>query len=283
MKTLIEVLKLATEYLRKSRDLQARRHAEDLLAHVLKIARLDLYLQFDRPLDEGELESYRALLKRKGKGEPLEYIVGEMLFYHCPILVTPAVLIPRPETEILLDMVCSRLKTVALSGKVAWDVCSGSGCLGIGLKKQFPGLKVTLSDLSHEALALAQKNIEKNGVDVETLQGDLLMPFEGHKADFILCNPPYVSLKEFEKLDLSVASFEPRMALVGGGERGEAFYQRLSQELPSYLNSGAEVFLEIGEAQGELVQDLFTESCWRGKSLKSDWAGRDRFFFLEFQ
>ncbi|MBY0529367.1 MAG: peptide chain release factor N(5)-glutamine methyltransferase [Rhabdochlamydiaceae bacterium] len=282
MKTLGDILKLSIHYLKEKNDSHARAHAEHLMSHVLKMPRLDLYLQFDRPLQDEELSSYRSLLKRKAQGEPLEYILGEMPFYDCILNITPSVLIPRPETEILIDKVCSRLKDKNLVGLHAWDLCCGSGCLGLSLKKKFPDLFVTLSDLSLEALSVAQKNSERNGLEVDFLQGDLLAPFKGRLADLVLCNPPYISQKDFNDLDPSVRLFEPKLALLGG-ESGHLFYERLACELPLFLNSGALVCFEIGYGQGEVVSSLFSASHWRAKSLEKDWAGHDRFFFLEFQ
>ncbi len=277
MKILSEVLKLSAKYLEDHKISRARRDAEDLLAFVLNIKRIDLYMQFDRPLDEKELDAYRPLLKRKAQGEPVEYILGKVDFYHCVLHVTPDVLIPRQETEILLDKIC---KTPDL-GKVIWDVCCGPGTLGIALKKARPELDVTLSDISPKALALAQKNAVLNQVEVNFLEGDLLFPFKGQKADVIICNPPYVSEAEYEELENEVKK-EPRLALVAENE-GYAFYERLSKELPSYLNKGGKAFFEIGFAQGERIKSLFNSEIYKKKWVEKDFAGHDRFFFLEME
>lgn len=282
MKTLGEVLQLSIKYLQDRGVLRPRRVAEELLQYLLKIDRLQLYMQFDKPLEEKELEAYRALLKRKGRGEPLEYLLEEISFFNCLIEVTSEVLIPRQETEILLDKACEIIRAQDYKGKVAWDLCSGSGCLGIGLKKALPELTVIISDLSTSAIEVAKKNIEKNRVEVSIFQGDLLEPFKGKKADFILCNPPYVSEEEYPSIDKEVRDFEPKMALVAQ-KQGLEFYERLARELPSYLNPQAKVFLEIGSSQGAAVLDLFCASCWKAKVVEKDWAGHDRFFFLEFQ
>ena len=282
MKALGDVLKLAFEYLKERDGKRARRDAEDLLASVLKVSRLDLYLQFDRPLEESELVLYRSYLKRKVQGEPVEYICGEVEFFKCRLMLSSDVLIPRPETEILLERACQQLASSSLKGKVAWDVCCGSGCLGLGLKKHFPELSLTLSDASQAAVQIAQTNSELNQLLVEVLHGDLLEPFQGRKADIVLCNPPYVSQAEFDVLDVSVKHFEPHSALLGG-EDGLLFYHRLSQELPPLLNSGAKLFFEIGSGQGKAVMEIFDEPHWTVKSIEKDWAGHDRFFFLEFQ
>jgi release factor glutamine methyltransferase len=233
-------------------------------------------------VQEVELEAMRLLLKRVAKGEPIEYLIGELDFYHCLICVTKEVLIPRPETEILVDLACRSLKQTSCYGKVAWDLCTGSGCIGIAVKKSCPDLKMALSDISKEALEVAASNAKKNAVDVEFLHGDLLEPFNGRKADIIFCNPPYISAKEFLELDPSVKDFEPNIALIGG-ENGLVFYQRLKEELPRYLNSGAKIFFEIGASQGNAVLSLFSEKGWKNQRVEKDWAGHDRFFFLEFE
>jgi release factor glutamine methyltransferase len=282
MKTLGEVLKLAAEYLENKKIFRAKRVAEDLLAHILQSKRLDLYLQFDRPLGEEELMPYRAALSRLAKGEPLEYVLGEVEFYGCSLKITDQVLIPRPETEILLDRICKRLEGENLQNKNAWDLCTGSGCLGLGLKKKFPELVVTLSDLSPEALQVAKKNACLNNLDVEFLEGDLLTPYSHKKADIVIVNPPYISQKEFDNLDPGVRNFEPKRALLAG-ETGLEFYQRLAKQLPFYLNPRARVFFEIGFDQGEKIMTLFSEECWIVKFFERDLSEHHRFFFLEFE
>lgn len=279
MKLLGEVLRLATGYLADRQDLHARRHAEELLSWTLGLPRLDLYLQFDRPLVEEEVAAYRKLILQKSTGKPLEHIIGEVEFGGCPLRVSPDVLIPRPETEILLSHIVEKLNGVTDQLEV-WDLCCGSGCLGLGIKRQFPHFSVTMADLSEKAIAIACEN--GAGTGVEVVLGDLLDPFSGKKADVVVCNPPYVSKKEYSELDCSVRDFEPEMALLGG-DTGLEFYERLSRELPQHLRKGAKVFFEIGFCQGEGVMTLFQAPCWTQKTLKKDWAGHDRFFFLEFE
>ena len=277
MKTVGEILNASTAFLLSKKVDRSRRLAEELLARALQMKRIDLYMQFDRPVVEKELEFIRIGIKRLIQGEPLEYILGEVEFYGCKIKVDRRVLIPRPETELLIDHIAKRLR-----GSAAWDICTGSGYIGIALKKKFPHLSVTLSDLSADALALATENALLNQVDVEILQGDLTLPFRGRKADLVAVNPPYVSRNEYDSLDPSVRDFEPEMALVGGG-RGTEFFERLASELPPFLNPGAQLFLEIGATQGQAVQNIFSSPIWRKRELHSDWSGKDRFFFLEIQ
>lgn len=282
MKSLGDILNVSIQYLKERQIDRPRRCAEELLASVLKIKRLDLYMQFDRPLQEQELQLYREFLKRKVKGEPLEYILEEIDFYHCRICVTPDVLIPRQETEILLDKICARLRACDPKNKVVWDICCGAGCLAIGLKKALPDLQVTASDISPKALEVCKKNCKLNDVHVSLVQGDLLAPFAGAKADVVVCNPPYISEAEYTVLDKDVKDFEPHGALVGG-PTGLEFYARLAADLPQYLNPGAKIFFEIGTGQGNGVKSIFNASYWIIKEVERDWAGHERFFFLEIE
>ncbi len=277
MKSLGEVLQLSTSFLQERQIPKARRLAEELIAGALKMKRIDLYMQFDQPVEERELASLRDWLKRCAKGEPVEYIVGEIDFYGCNLQIDSRVLIPRPETEILVDLIVKQKPT-----GICWDLCTGSGCIGLGLKKAVPELKVVLSDLSEGALAVAEANAKRNGLDVELRKGDLLEPFQGQKADLIVANPPYITSKEYLDLSPSVRDFEPALALVGG-ERGTELYERLSVDLPDKLNPGGRVYFEIGTGQGEVLKKIFAGGPWVRSEVEKDWAGHDRFFFLEKQ
>lgn len=273
MKTVREVLQLSSSYFEERGIDRPRRLAEELLAHILRLKRIDLYLQSDLPLEEEELALLRCLLRRKAQGEPLEYITGEISFYGCRIKVDQRALIPRPETEILVDLLSQRLQ-----GSKLWDLCTGSGCIGIALKKKFPHLEVFLSDLSEEALSLAQENAELNQVGVEICRGDLFVPFAGRTTDCIISNPPYIGAEEFSALDSSVRNYEPTIALLAG-RRGTEFYERLSKEAPAFLNPGGQICLEIGWNQGCEVSSFFSKAPWKQTELLPDWAGKDRFFF----
>lgn len=278
MRPLGEVLQLSTRFLQERKIDRPRRLVEELLAHLLKCKRINLYMQFDRPLEEGELITLREWLKRAAQNEPVEYITGVVEFFGCSIKVDSRVLIPRPETELLVEHIAKKMT----HQKSLWDVCTGSGCIGIALKKKFPQLDVSVSDISSDALVLAKENAEENGVEVKICKGDLLTPFKGKFTDLLVCNPPYVTSSEFLNLDLSVRIFEPKLALVGGDE-GLDFYRRLSAEIPGYLNPGGQVFLEIGWAQGKAIQEIFASPIWRSTQLVQDLSGKDRFFFLEKQ
>ena len=282
MRTVIEILKLSTDYLEQKNIAHARRQAEELLGEALELGRMGLYLEYGRPLTEEELVKCREWLKKRGQGEPLQYISGALDFFDCRFKVTHDVLIPRQETEILVDKISKELAKTNLEGKVLWDICCGSGCIGISLKKKFPSLSVILSDISDKALAIAKENAKKNEVDVGFFSGDMLAPFENQRADFIVCNPPYISENDYKKLEIEVKSYEPKLALVSGSS-GLECYNRLSKALPDYLAPGGKVWFEIGDGQGEAIKEMFSGSCWVHCAHEQDWSGRERFFSLEIE
>ncbi|MBA3720920.1 MAG: peptide chain release factor N(5)-glutamine methyltransferase [Parachlamydiaceae bacterium] len=280
MKSLIDILKASVQHLEKKGIANPKRKAEDMLCDVLGIQRLQLYLEFERPLNDQELVRSREYLNRVGQGEPLQYVHGEVEFYGCSFFVNRDVLIPRQETEVLVDKIVQALSKIDLVGKTLLDLCCGSGCIGISIKKRFPELKVVLSDKSIAALNVARKNAERNEVEIKFLEGDLLEPFKNEKAHFIVCNPPYIAEKEYLKLEKEVRDFEPKLALISG-PKGIEFYERLAHELPAHLYPGAMVWFEIGFDQGPTVYELFKGKPWKGQIVENDWAGHSRFFFLE--
>ncbi len=279
MKTIREILGLCTNYLLEKGFLNARREAENILEYSLGIKRLDIYMQFDRPLNEDEIGCCRDLLRRRSVGEPLAYIVGEVSFYHCKIKTRPGVFIPRPETEILVDKIVKALKNESLEGKILWDLCSGSGCIGIAIKKALPDLEVCLVEKEDEPFSLSRENAILNGVNVSVLQGDIFQILEGKCAHYVVCNPPYIASND-KNVDATVRDYEPHAALFAG-ETGLELYERLAKSLPPLLHSNAKVWLELGHEQGERVKEIFSITEWKKTYFEKDWAGHDRFFFLE--
>jgi len=282
MKTIKDVLQLSTKYFEEKKIDRPRRQAEELLCYVLDLKRIQLYMDIDRPLNTVELEKCRVFLKRRATGEPFAYIAGFVDFFGCKIHVNQSVLIPRQETEILLDIIHKSFSKDQPKQLQVWDICCGSGCMGIALKKKNPDLSITLSDLSIEALAVAKKNAIENSAEVNILQGDLLEPFKGMKSDLVLCNPPYVTEEEYDALDAEVRNYEPKTALVGG-PTGLEFYRRLNEELPAYLNPKAKIWLEIGWMQGSEMLKLFHNPFWTNVQVMKDWSGHDRFFTAQVQ
>lgn len=255
------------------------RDLQEILSHVMGQSRSDLFFQQDVPILQTDLDSACLLAKEKEKGVPLARVLGFVDFYGVKIGLTKDVLIPRPETEILLDKAVARcLKKNVVT---VIDLCTGSGCLGIAFKKKFPEAEVYLGDLSKKALEVASKNAKMNHVNVSFIHSNLLQDFQKNlKADLVFCNPPYISKKEYERLDESVKLHDPIEALVAEDE-GLSFYKRLAKELPPYLSKGALVALEIGYLQKSAVQEIFNGPFWKEIICEKDFSGHDRFIFLE--
>lgn len=268
MHSVRELITLSADYLQKKGVPSPRRDAEELLAFYLECKRMELYFDYDKVLEEREVTFFREAIRRRGKREPLAYITGAIPFLDLQLKVTPATLIPRQETEILTAHI---IKQLPPEKQTLWDLCCGSGCIGLSLKKARPDCAVTLSDLSEAALAIAKENGECHQLEVTFLHGDLLAPFAGKCADLVVCNPPYVTKEEYATLEEEVRLYEPEEALIGG----LSFYERLAKELPPHLNPGAHLFLEIGATQKEAVMALFSAPEWTARRCISDWAGYD--------
>jgi release factor glutamine methyltransferase len=275
MKLLLDVITASTDYLKAKGIVNARREVEELIAAALNLKRIDLYLQFDRPLVEEELVKCRDGIKRRALGEPAQYIVGEVFFYGVRIKVTPQVLIPRPETEILIDKVAKILEKEGSAEKILWDMCTGSGYIAIALKKKFPQLHVVATDLSKEALAMAKENAKLNEVEITFLEGDLFAPVEGQQCNYFVCNPPYISKNEYDNLSKEVRDFEPKTALLGGVS-GLELYERIAHDLDRFLRPNGIAWFEMGESQGEVLTQLFTQKGWQSL-VEKDWSQKDRF------
>jgi release factor glutamine methyltransferase len=282
MLTLLDIVQKSAQYLNQKGIDNPRRQAEEVISDTFNLKRLELYTNFERPLTEPEIAKCRSVIERRGKREPYQYISGAVEFLGCKIAVTTDVLIPRQETEILTDKIIQVLSKEDLDGKTLWDVCCGSGCIGIAIKKRFPKLNVILSDLSEKALLIAKKNALTNEVNVSLLHGDLLTPFAGQKADFFVCNPPYIAEYEYVTLDPEVKDFEPKQALISG-PTGLEFYSRLSAELPHHLQPGAKAWLEMGYQQSKALKSLFLDPQWKKAESEKDWSGKERFFLLEIE
>lgn len=282
MRFVWQVLREITNTLDEQGFFYPQRQAEDLLCELLNWSRTQLYSNKEYLLSKQEWRLCQTWIQRRLQGEPLAYLSGKVQFYDCLIKVDQTVLIPRQETEILVDKIVTCLKNQDLQGKRLWDLCCGSGCIGIALKKALPALSVYLSDCSKQALQIAAYNAVANEVEVKCLQGDLFAPFQGERTHYLVCNPPYVSEVEYTILDKEVKSYEPYLALVPG-KTGLEIYERLAQELPRYLYPGGKVWLEIGYKQGNAVQSLFQRPPWKKCVVENDWVGHNRFFSLEIE
>jgi len=252
-----------------------RLDAELLLAFALKLRRIDLYLQFDRPMSDAELACVKAFIKRRAAGEPTAYIIGQKEFYSRPFSVTKDVLIPRPDTEILVDEI---LKFVANKAH-GLEIGLGSGCIAITLLAERPEFTLTAIDISEAALAVAKTNAEVHGVlaRLTLTHQDFLTDTATAETlfDFLVSNPPYIKQSELADLPMSVKDFEPHLALDGGVD-GLVFYHAIAERAKTLVKSGGFVAVEIGDDQGEAVSALFTQSGLNSVTVKKDLAGLDR-------
>jgi release factor glutamine methyltransferase len=246
--------------------------AELLLAHALRCDRVRLYLDFDKPLAEPELTSYRELVKRRAEGEPTAYLVGKREFYGRPFRVTPAVLVPRPETELVVEAALAALP----EGGGALDLCTGTGAIGVTLALEKKGVRVVATDLSPEALAVARENASALGATVELLEGDLFAAVApGLRFDVIVSNPPYVPTGELAGLSREVRR-EPPLALDGGAD-GLALLRRIVTEAPRWLSPGGALVLEMHESHAEVLPRLCREAGFERAEARKDLAGLWRF------
>lgn len=280
MKTIKEVLKQGEIYLTKHGVGYPRREMEALLMHALRMKRMDLYLDWDRPLQPEEVACLRSWTMRRAQKEPIAYIVGEVDFLDCSIEVTPDVLIPRQETEILVDRIVHEIAKEAYHGKILLDLCTGSGCIAIAIKKKLPALSVLGSDICPLAVAIAKRNSEKNRVHVEYRVGDFLFSFVDKKINYLVCNPPYVCPIEYEQLEPEVRQFEPKKALVADSQ-GLKYYLLLKDFLTDLILPQGKVWLEIGSEQKSAMEDILGSLPGFKHQIFQDLSGKDRFFFLE--
>jgi release factor glutamine methyltransferase len=262
------------DFLRKKGFESARLEAQILLAHALGCKKIDLYVRHEEEPPEAKRATFREMIKKRAEGMPVAYLVGHREFYSLDFAVTPAVLIPRPETETLVMEALRRLKPMA-SPRVL-DVGTGSGAIAITIAKQHKGAHVTAVDLSGAALAIANGNAVAHGVAdrLSFVEGDLFAPVAGRTFDMVVSNPPYIAHAEFPMLDAGVRDYEPRSALDGGVD-GLNYYRRIAGEVSGFLLPGGTVLVEIGSTQEAAVREQFAAHLEPGQTYK-DTAGRPR-------
>lgn len=250
--TTLKVLDWTKEFLVSRGVDNARLEAEWLLCAATGLDRVGLYLNFEKPLNDKELAAYRAMVARRARREPLQHILGTQEFCGLEFEVSPKVLIPRHDTETLVDEALSRIP----GARSALDIGTGSGCIAVTLASRMPGTMVTAVDVSGAALEVARHNAERNNVVIEFLQGCLFEPLPGRKFDLIVSNPPYIPSGDIERLQPEVRDFDPREALDGGLD-GLEIYRRLVPGAVAALTSGGWLLVEIGAGQAEDVAHLF--------------------------
>jgi release factor glutamine methyltransferase len=290
--TVLEAIQKSADFLGKKNVESARLNAELLLAHLLKMPRMKLYLNFERALSPKETDGYREFIKRRAAHEPLQHIVGSTSFCGCEILVNRHALVPRPETELLAelgwkflqgraDLLVSqdaqqRVPTTAL------DFGTGTGCIAIALAVKCPNAKISALDVSADALALAKQNAEANKVSeriefilVENGKSSFASLSSVKNFDLIISNPPYIASIEIETLQPEVKDFDPRAALDGGVD-GLDFYRMLARDAKNFLKPDGKIMVEFGDGQADAIKKIFEGEKWIVEAVQEDYSHRAR-------
>ena len=283
-KTVLDVVQLAAGHLKAAGVSTPRLDAEVLLGHVLGLERIQLYVQHDRPLVPDELEAYRAATARRARREPVAYITGRREFYSLSFAVDRRVLIPRPETERLVEIALDLLRSRFPSEErlLVADVGTGSGAIAVALAHSEPRARVVATDASPEALQVAKFNVEQHGLSnrIELRRGDVYAPLRGERFHAIVSNPPYVKEADYPGLPPEVRDYEPKGALVAGKD-GLAVIRRLVAGAAGYLVPGGFLAFEIGWDQAEDVRVIAREAGLFCTRIVPDLAGKDRVAVVE--
>src|SRR3954468_24741784 len=278
--TVLEVLSSTTGYFQKRHIDSPRLNAEHLLAHVLGRKRIDLYLEFERGLAESELAPLRELVRRRGSGEPLQHLLGTVEFCGRTFRCDKRALVPRPETEQLVELLFSHFKSEMQSGRLV-DVGTGSGVIALTLAAEFPKAEIVAADISEDALMLARENAERLGLAdrVRLLRSNLLENVQP-EFDLIAANLPYVSTEDRQNLSREVLH-DPEMALFAGA-RGDELIAQLIAQAPSWLRAGGMLALEIGIGQSDMFVAALVDKNFRDISTEKDYSGVIRFLFARY-
>lgn len=272
--TILKILNWTKDFFAEKGLENPRLNAELILAHVLDDTRFNLYVRFEEEVSQEHRDSIRVLVKRRAVGEPLQYVLGETEFYGLPMRVTPAVLIPRPETEYLVEMI---LQQQAHASSIL-DIGTGSGCIAITLKKHLPHTEITAVDISQDALSVARENEARNDVEITWMQSDLLNSVSG-RFDCIVSNPPYIPQASYDALDDQIRQYEPQLALLAD-EDGLICYRRILQGAKEHLHPGGKCYFEIGHNQGDPIRRLASEAGFEHCEVLPDLNGFDRYACL---
>jgi len=263
--TILRLIQWGADFFRKKGVDSPRLTMELLLAHVLKLTRFDLYMQFERPLAEPELAALRGMVKRRAMREPLQYVLGEAHFYSRVFEVNPAVLIPRPETELLVEEALRRVQSLR-----CLDVGTGSGCIGITIALERPETEVIAIDASEAALDVARRNAERLGARNIAFHRIDFFDDEAVRTlgsfDLVISNPPYIPASDIRTLQPEVRDHEPHLALTDGGD-GLGFFRRFIDLSARLLRDESSLFLEIGYGQGGEVAGLFRRAGFEADLL----------------
>ena len=278
--TVLDVLQSATAYFKKRKIDSPRLNAEHLLAHVLGRKRIDLYLEFERDLSESDLAPLRELVRRRGEGEPLQHLLGTVEFCGHTFLCDKRAMVPRPETEQLVEVLIADCGLRIADWKIL-DVGTGSGVIALTLAKESPGAKISGTDISEDALALARENAARFDLSdhVQFLKSNLLENVDGI-FDLIVANLPYIAAQDRHTLSREVLH-DPEVALFAGGQ-GDELVRELIGQAPARLRPGGMLALEIGLGQSKSLLSILAEKNYRDICLKNDYSGVTRFLFARY-
>jgi len=284
MITVLESIKLSTEYLTGKGIESARTNAELLLADIINCKRLDLYLLFDRPLTENELQQYRNFIKRRGNFEPLQYIIGKVEFYGLEFIVNPSVLIPRPETELLVENILNQISKE--KEQLILDIGCGSGNISIAIAANLSNVNLIATDIIENSLIVAKENAEKHGVSkkIKFIFHDILKDdFNNFPMfDFIVSNPPYVSKENYLTLQKEIIEFEPRIAVTDDND-GYKYFRIIAEKASTKLKINGKLFFEIAQGQSEQVKQIMNENRFSNINMIKDYQNIDRIIYGEMK
>ncbi len=275
-----DIFKDVASTLRKKGFSEAEREAELIICHALNISRTELYRD-DLQVDESDLRAVNSIVERRLCHEPLQYLTGYTEFYGLRFRVGRGVLIPRPETEILVEEAVRLVKTLGLPSPAILDLCTGSGCIATAIARSLPAAKVVASDISAPAMRYALENAGLNGTgNLVFVQGDLFEPVRGQSFHLIVSNPPYVKGEDLMSLQQEVSGYEPPEALDGGRD-GLDFYRRILKAAPKHLRDGGYIVLELGLGQGIAVGEIAVECGLSVVRVLNDLSDIERVMVLE--
>jgi release factor glutamine methyltransferase len=274
--TVARVLGFATDDFRKRNNPSPRLDAELLLVNALGVDRVRLVIESERQLNDAELGLYRALIQRRRTGEPVAYILGRREFYGLSFAVDRRALVPRPDTEILVEVALERTRARSMYGR-ALDLCTGTGCVAVAFARARPTWRVTASDVSRDALGLAWENARRHGVafSLRVAEGDLFAPFGGERFELVTANPPYIPSAELAELAPDIREFEPRLALDGGAD-GLDVVRAIVAGAARHLEPGGVLALEVGHDQAARVVALLESAGYGDVRVQRDYGGHER-------
>jgi release factor glutamine methyltransferase len=278
-KTLLEVLQSTTGYFTKHDIENPRLNAEHLLAHTLGVSRMDLYLEFERALNDTELVPLRELVKRRAQGEPLQHLLGTVEFCSHTFAIDKRAMVPRPETEELVEFLAAEVRRQRSESRIL-DVGTGSGVIALSLATKFPEAEVYAVDISDEALALARENAARLGLERVHFQKSDLLENLSERFNLIVANLPYISMEDRHLLAREVLH-DPEVALFGG-PNGDELVRKLIEKAPSHLGPGGLLALEIAVGQAEGLCDFLRQKNYHDIELKRDYAGVTRFLLARY-